>query len=78
MKNLKTEIYFQKLRLILPTKSAKAIQMDSAVIFNRAKLWKAKIKGASSNSKMGMSSPMINLLKSTKKDNLPYYLTLSI
>jgi hypothetical protein len=52
--------------------------MDSAVIFNRAKLWKAKIKGASSNSKMGMSSPMINLLKSTKKDNLPYYLTLSI
>ena len=44
MKHLKTEIYFQKLRLILPTKSAKAIQMDSAVIFNRAKLCKAKIK----------------------------------
>ena len=59
--NHKTETYFQKLKLILSTNSAKAIQMDFAAIINRAKLCKKQIKTVTLNSKMVMSFLTINL-----------------
>ena len=78
MINHKTETYFQKLKLILSTNSAKAVQMDFAAIINKAKLCKKIIKTITLNLKMVMSFLTINLLKSTKKGNLLYNLIPSI